>query len=158
MAAATASPERPLAVPRLASLPAARTDAMDLLLQVFEVQGELTSLVGAESRMLGLAPSEALTLIALSRDALPVSGIARAVGIRPNGASVLVDRLRRRRLVRRQRSHRDNRAVTVDLSDEGRELASILIDKVNAHLDCAIAALAPADVKQIVAALGNVAV
>lgn len=158
MAAATAPPGHLLSGPRLASLPAARTDAMDLLLRVFEVQGELTSLVGAESRMLGLAPSEALTLIALCRDALPVSGIARAVGIRPNGASVLVDRLWQRRLVRRQRSLRDNRVVTVDLSDEGRELASILIEKVNAHLDCAIAALAPADLEQIVAALGKVVI
>ncbi|MBI5284215.1 MAG: winged helix-turn-helix transcriptional regulator, partial [Chloroflexi bacterium] len=116
------------------------------------------SLVGAESRTLGLTPSEALALVALSRDSLPVSGIARAVGIRPNGASVLVDRLRERRLVRRQRSRRDNRVVTVDLSDEGRELTAALIKKVDAQLERVLAAFAPADVTQLVAALGKLAV
>ncbi len=155
MAATAAQPERLLAAPRFASPQAAPTEALDVLLRVFEAQGQLASLVGAESRAFSLAPSEALALIALTRDSLPVSGIARAVGIRPNGASVLVDRLRERRLVRRQRSRRDNRVVTVDLSDEGRELAASLLAKVNAKLACALSALTPTEVGQLVAALAK---
>ncbi|TAK65798.1 MAG: MarR family transcriptional regulator [Dehalococcoidia bacterium] len=158
MAAATAQPEHLLTTARLAALPAGRTGALDVLLRVFEVQGKLASLVGVESRTFGLTPSEALALIALTRQSLPVSGIARAVGIRPNGASVLVDRLRERRLVRRQRSRRDNRVVTVDLSDEGRELTAALIEKVDAQLGCALSALTPADVTQLVGALAKLAV
>ena len=157
MAAATAQPEHLLG-PRIALPPAMRAEALDVLLRVFESQGHLTSLLGSESRAFGLTPSEALALIALTRDSLPVSGIARAVGIRPNGASVLVDRLRERHFVRRQRSRRDNRVVTVDLSDEGRELATGLVERVNARLADALSSLTPADVSQLVAALAKIAV
>lgn len=155
MAAATAQSEHLLARPKLAALPAARSEALDVLLRIFEAQGKLASRVGVESRMFGLTPSEALALIALTRESLPVSGIARAVGIRPNGASVLVDRLRERHLVRRQRSRRDNRVVTVDLSDEGRELTADLIEKVNPQLGCALAALTSSDVAEVIAALAK---
>ncbi len=158
MAAATAQPEHLLATSRLAAVPAALTDAMEVLLRVFEAQGRLASLVGVESRTFGLTPSEALALIALTRDSLPVSGIARAVGIRPNGASVLVDRLRERRLVRRQRSRRDSRVVTVDLTDEGRELTASLIEKVNVQLARVLAPLSSADVTQLVTSLARLAV
>ena len=155
MAATAAQAEHLLAAPRLAPALAGHTDALDVLLRVFEAQGRLASMVGAESRAFDLTPSEALALIALTRDSLPVSGIARAVGIRPNGASVLVDRLRERRLVRRQRSRRDNRVVTVDLSDEGRELTADLKEKVTAQVARALSALAPGELGQLVAALGK---
>ena len=158
MAAATARPGHLLASTKLAPLPATPTSAIDVLLSIFEAQGRIASLVGVESRTFGLTPSEALALIALTRAVLPVSGIARAVGIRPNGASVLVDRLRERRLVRRQRSRRDNRVVTVELSDEGRDLTAALIEKVNAKLGAALAALSPGEVAQLVSSLARIAV
>jgi len=155
MAATAAHPEHLLTAPKFASPQGAPTEALDVLLRVFEAQGQLAALVGAESRVFSLTPSEALALIALTRDSLPVSGIARAVGIRPNGASVLVDRLRERRLVRRQRSRRDNRVVTVDLSDEGRELTVSLMVKVNAQLGCALSALTTSEISQLVAVLAK---
>ncbi len=116
---------------------------LDVLLLVFQVQGRLASLLATESRPFHLTPTEALALITLARDSSPVSGIARAVGIRPNGASVLVDRLRQRRLVRRQRSRRDNRVVTVDLTDAGRELAETLTAKAADQLRLALAGFSP---------------
>ena len=155
---AAAQPEHLLAGARLTPTFAERAEGLDVLLRVFEAQGALGSLVAAESRVFGLAPSEALALFALTRDSLPVSGIARAVGIRPNGASVLVDRLRERRLVRRQRSRRDNRVVTVDLSDEGRELTAALLEKVRPPLNRALSALTPAELGELVSALGKLAV
>ena len=158
MASAAAQPGHLLASTKFASLSPAPTGPLDVLLRVFEAQGVLASLVGLESRTFSLTPSEALALIALTRNSLPVSGIARAVGIRPNGASVLVDRLRERRLVRRQRSRRDSRVVTVDLSDEGRELAMALIEKVNARLSRALAPLTQGDVTQLVSSLAKLAV
>jgi DNA-binding MarR family transcriptional regulator len=116
---------------------------LDVLLLVFQVQGRLASLVAAESRAFNLTATEALALITLARDSSPVSGIARAVGIRPNGASVLVDRLRERRLVRRQRSRRDNRVVTVDLTETGRELAEMLTAKAADQLRFALSGFSP---------------
>jgi DNA-binding MarR family transcriptional regulator len=126
---------------------------LDVLLLIFQVQGRLSSLIATESRVFNLTPTEALALITLGRDSSPVSGIARAVGIRPNGASVLVDRLRERRLVRRQRSRRDNRVVTVDLTDTGRELAETLTSKAADQLRFALSNFAPDDRDQLASML-----
>jgi DNA-binding MarR family transcriptional regulator len=121
------------------------------------VQGQLASLVASESRAFNLTPTEALALITLARDSSPVSGIARAVGIRPNGASVLVDRLRERRLVRRQRSRRDNRVVTVDLTDAGRELATTLTAKAADQLRFALSGFTPGEREQLATMLRQLA-
>jgi DNA-binding MarR family transcriptional regulator len=130
---------------------------LDVLLLIFRVQGQLASLVASESRAFNLTPTEALALITLARDSSPVSGIARAVGIRPNGASVLVDRLRERRLVRRQRSRRDNRVVTVDLTDAGRELATTLTAKAADQLRFALSGFTPGEREQLATMLRQLA-
>jgi DNA-binding MarR family transcriptional regulator len=103
---------------------------LDVLLLAFRLQGQLSSLLAQESKEYGLGPAEAVALIALTRGAEPISGVARASGIRPNGASVLVERLRLRGLVRRERSKRDSRIVTVELTDEGKAAADKLIERV----------------------------
>lgn len=126
---------------------------LDVLLLVFQVQGRLASLIATESCAFNLTPTEALALITLARDSSPVSGIARAVGIRPNGASVLVNRLRERRLVRRQRSRRDNRVVTVNLTDQGRELADVLTLKAADQLRFALSDFSSAERDQLVSML-----
>lgn len=100
--------------------------ATDFLRLSYELQGKMTTLLSVESREYEIGSSEAIALIALLEAPLPISGVARAAGIRPNGASVLVDRLKSRKLVKRQRSRRDNRVVTVELTDAGRELATTL--------------------------------
>jgi DNA-binding MarR family transcriptional regulator len=156
MAAATTQPGQWLD-PALASLAETRVDPLDVLLRVSEVQGRFTLLVGAESRGFDLTPSEALALIALARGSLPVSGIARAVGIRPNGASVLVDRLRARRLVRRQRSRRDNRVVTVELTDEGHTVTASVVEKVRTQLSAALAPLTAIESAQLLSSLATLA-
>ena len=147
--------------PQSGSTPDAGTEydpsPLDVLLLVFRVQGQLATLLAAESRPFHLTPTEALALITLARDSSPVSGIARAVGIRPNGASVLVDRLRERRLVRRQRSRRDNRVVTVDLTDAGRELAQTLTVKAADRLRFALAGFSPDERAQLTTMLNELA-
>jgi DNA-binding MarR family transcriptional regulator len=143
-------------LPRVPSDTLASTP-LDVLLLIFRVQGQLASLVASESRAFNLTPTEALALITLARDSSPVSGIARAVGIRPNGASVLVDRLRERRLVRRQRSRRDNRVVTVDLTDAGRELATTLTAKAADQLRFALSGFTPGEREQLATMLRQLA-
>jgi DNA-binding MarR family transcriptional regulator len=156
MAAATVQTGQ-LLDPAFPSLAETRVDPLDALLRVAEVHGRFASLVGAESRAFNRTPSEALALIALARGSLAVSGIARVVGIRPNGASVLVDRLRARRLVRRQRSRRDNRVVTVELTDEGRELTASLVEKVKTQLSAALAPLTATESAQLLSSLATLA-
>jgi DNA-binding MarR family transcriptional regulator len=102
--------------------------SMDALLLAFQLQGRLVGLLSAQGCAFELTATEALALVVVGREPTPVSHIARAVGIRPNGASVLVDRLKERRLVRRQRSRRDNRVVRVDVTDAGR--ATVLANRV----------------------------
>ena len=131
---------------------------VNTLLLTFQAQGRLSNLLAAESRAFDLTPSEALALITLARDSSPVSGIARAVGIRPNGASVLVDRLKERKLVRRTRSRRDNRVVTVDLTDAGREIAEALTKKAATQMAFALTGLNDAQREQLVGMLRQVAV
>jgi len=137
---------------------AADCACVDALLLTFQAQGRLSNLLAAESRAFDLTPSEALALITLARDSSPVSGIARAVGIRPNGASVLVDRLKERKLVRRTRSRRDNRVVTVDLTEAGREIADALTKKAATQMEFALTALSNAQREQLVGMLRQVAV
>lgn len=128
---------------------------LEALMLTFQLQGRLVGLLSAEGRPHGLNATEVLALVVLAQEATPVSGIARAVGVRPNGASVLVDRLKERRLVRRQRSRRDSRVVTVDLTDVGRELAATLTVGVSEQAAAAFGPLAAEERQQIVASLAR---
>lgn len=139
--------ERPASAPPHATL--------DVLLLTFRLQGHLSSLVATEGRDYGLNPAEAVSLINLMRGASPVSGVAAAAGIRPNGASVLVERLRSRNLVQRERSRRDNRVVTVELTEAGTQIATKLIERVHDRLRFALAPLLPVERENLVALLSR---
>lgn len=80
-------------------------------------------------------------MLALREGTAPISRLARTVGIRPNGASVLVERLHARGLVTRTRSTADNRVVRVDLTIEGRDLAGQLASRVSRRTSEVLAAL-----------------
>jgi DNA-binding MarR family transcriptional regulator len=117
------------------------TATLDVLLLSFRLQGYLSSLLASESKDYGLGPAEAIALIALTRGPVPISGVAKAAGIRPNGASVLVERLRLRQLVQRERSRRDSRVVTVELTEAGKEAAEKLIARVGDQMRFVLAPL-----------------
>ena len=125
--------------------------ATDFLLLSFELQGQMTALLSSESREFHIGPSEAIALIALLDAPTPISGVARAAGIRPNGASVLVDRLKARKLVKRQRSRRDNRVVTVELTDAGREIALALSERAADQVRFALSVLSAGERDNLVA-------
>ncbi len=127
--------------------------ATEFLRLAFVVQGKLSTLLSAESREFGIGASEAIALVALVDTPTPISGLARAAGIRPNGASVLVDRLRAKRLVRRQRSRRDNRVVTVELTEAGRELADTITERITDQVRFALGGFSMAEREQFVSML-----
>ena len=131
--------------------------ATEFLLLMFHVQGRLSNLLGAESREYDIGSSEAIALVALLDTPTPISGVARAAGIRPNGASVLVDRLLARQLVRRQRSRRDNRVVTVELTDAGRELAVTITNRITDQVRFALGGFSTAERDQFVSLLRRLA-
>jgi DNA-binding MarR family transcriptional regulator len=129
--------------------------ALDILLLSFRLQGQLSSVLSVLSREFGLGPAEAVSLIWLGRGPVPISGVAKAAGIRPNGASVLVDRLKERKLVRRQRSKRDNRVVTVELTETGKEVADALTERVGDQLRFVFSPLPPNERENLVLLLGR---
>lgn len=131
--------------------------ATEFLLLMFHLQGRLSNLLSAESREYDIGPSEAIALVALLDTPTPISGVARAAGIRPNGASVLVDRLLARQLVRRQRSRRDNRVVTVELTDAGRELAVTITNRITDQVRFALGGFSTAERDQFVSLLRRLA-
>jgi DNA-binding MarR family transcriptional regulator len=123
---------------------------MEVLLLAFQIHGRFAALLAPECRPLGVTPNEAMALMALAREPLPVSGIGRIVGIRPNGASVLVDRLDGRGLVQRTRSRRDNRVVLVALTEAGEALSAILVEKASDQLRAGLAPASEAEQTMLV--------
>lgn len=123
---------------------------VDVLLLASQFHGRLAVLLTPECRPLGLTPNEALALIALAREPLPVSGIGRFVGIRPNGASVLVDRLEGRGLVKRGRTERDSRVVSVELTESGSALAVRLTARASDQLRFGLAAVSVAELQTLI--------
>jgi DNA-binding MarR family transcriptional regulator len=121
----------------------------------FELQGLLAGVISAESREFSVGPTEAVALMWLRRGSSPISGVARAVGIRPNGASVLVERLRTRRLVKRQRSRRDNRVVTVELTETGHDIARALETRVSDRVQITLLPLSHTEQEELAHRLGR---
>lgn len=65
-----------------------------------------------------------IALLRLSSGSASVSEIAKATGLRKNGASVLVDRLVSKGVLNRTRSRQDRRVVQVHLTDAGKTLVT----------------------------------
>jgi DNA-binding MarR family transcriptional regulator len=77
------------------------------------------------ARAAGLTPQQHQALLAIKgspgRDGLSIGGLAESLQIRPHSAVGLVDRLARRRLVRRVPSSVDRRRIELRLSREGEQ-------------------------------------
>ena len=134
------------------------TPLLELALLSSRVQGRVAAILEVAGRDLDLTATESIALLWLSRGSSPVSGVAKAVGLRPNGASVLVERLRARRLVRRQRSRRDQRVVTISLTDAGRSQASTLSERLRGRLKFLVSPLSPTEREWLVSMLQRLAV
>lgn len=148
--AGNAKPRAPEAAADLRSEADASFDALVL---TFGLHGRLAATVARQGRPYGLHATQALTLIVLGRAAMPVSSLARVVGMRPNGASMLVSRLAALGLVRCQRSLRDHRVVTVGLTDTGQHVADIITARVAEAARPAFNGLDAAEREQLAALL-----
>jgi DNA-binding MarR family transcriptional regulator len=98
------------------------------------------ALVGVSLRSVAAAPVEvtlpqhrALVLIA-SGAATTISALAEPLGVNQSNASRIVARLERLRLVARERSARDGRAVTVGLTSAGREILEAVTGRRRAEI------------------------
>jgi MarR family transcriptional regulator, organic hydroperoxide resistance regulator len=96
---------------------------------------------------LDLAPSEQNVLAVLADGSRPAVGdIAAATGTRPTTLTSVLDRLERRRFVRRQLDPADRRSFLVTLTPAGRQAASSVLAAITELEHTALAALTPAQV------------
>lgn len=79
--------------------------------------------------------------------------LAERLQVTPSTASRMVERLVRRRLVRRVRSTQDRRMVKVHLTDSGRRLVDEVVDRRRAEVERILAQMPARGRKQVTAAL-----
>jgi DNA-binding MarR family transcriptional regulator len=132
------------------------SQAIDFLMAHFRLQGLLDELIGARSREYGLATTEALALMSLTRGTATISGVSTMVGVKKSTGSVMVDRLRARKLIRRQRSRRDHRVVTVELTEAGHDIARALCAHVPVHVIDMLSSLPEPDVASMIGNLARI--
>ena len=108
---------------------------------------------------LDLAPSEQNVLAVLADGSRPTVGdLAAATGTRPTTLTSVLDRLERRRLLRRQLDPADRRSFLVTLTPAGRKAASSVRAAVAELEQTALAALTPGQIsgfRAVTRALSN---
>lgn len=94
------------------------------LFVVFDrAHGLLSRAVTGSLASLGIRPAQATALIYLGyHDGCQLSELAEGVGSNNSAVTGLVDRMEKRRLVKRQKAQPDSRAKTVHLTATGRAL------------------------------------
>jgi DNA-binding MarR family transcriptional regulator len=127
--------------------------SLAFLLLSFQVQRQAVDTLEAHGRDLDLGATEIIALLWLSLGASPVSGVAKAVGLHPNGTSVLIERMRARRLVKRERSRDDRRLAIVSLTTTGHSLAATLSAKLEQDTGLLLAPLSASERAQLISFL-----
>ena len=123
------------------------------LLLSFQVQRQAVDTLEAHGRDLNLAATEIIALLWLSLGTSPISGVAKAVGLHPNGTSVLIERLRARRLVKRERNQDDRRLAIVSLTATGKSLTAALSAKLEQDTGLLLAPLSASERAQLISLL-----
>lgn len=140
-----------MAVPQEIQPPLRRS--LEFLLLTYRVRGCISDLLQPVSGDFGLAQPDMIALLWLSLGPSTVTGVAKAVGIQQNGASILVERLSARHLVKRRRRQDDRRVVTVTLTDAGRSMVSALMPRLREQLPGFLSSLSGSERDQLVSML-----
>ena len=98
-----------------------REEAWDALHRVYSLISERLAAVLAP---FDLAIVEYRALRICSQGAVRATDLTRQLGLTPSGGTDLIDRLERRRLVKRSRNVSDRRSVLVALTAEGQRLGA----------------------------------
>jgi DNA-binding MarR family transcriptional regulator len=110
---------------------------------------------------LGVSNDEAHLLSYLeSYSPAPIYELQRVLGHRPSTLTGLIDRLERRRLVRREPNPEDGRSFLIRLTGSGRELAgrvSGMVRQFEAHVMTGVDERALAGFREVMDAIGGVA-
>lgn len=121
------------------------------------------ALVGVAARSLARLPADLTlpqvrALVVLStRGPTTAGALAEALGVHPSSLTRLVDRLERRRLVRRQPGAADRRAVVVAVTPQGSDLVRRMTAARARELAAILDRLAPSDRAVVIDALSRFA-
>src|SRR5580698_6338922 len=128
-------------------------DVVDALAQLsFIVQGTLGRLAGEHD--LSIVQTR---LLGVLRDRSPgMNELARHLELDKSSITGLVDRAERRGLVRRTASPRDGRSVHVQLTEEGRQLATACAAEVRRHVTWLSRGMTDAERRRLTALVSQV--
>ena len=104
-----------------------------------------------------LQRTEIVTLLFLANESANITKISRAVALRRNGVSILVERLRARGLVERHRDGSDRRVANVTLSEAGRDMSARLERYLEGPLEALLVTLPAEERAQLFSLLGRLA-
>ena len=127
--------------------------SFELLMLTHQMRGTIFDVLGPVSAKFSLDRPHVVALLWLSLHSSNVSDIARAIGLRQNRATVVVDRLSARGLVERVRRTDDRRVVTVRLTDAGHSLVSSVTMSLQEQLDTFLMPLSATELTELISLL-----
>jgi len=113
------------------------------------VKMKLFDALEAELAPLGITAAQYVILVNLASGVDSASGLCRSVSYDPGAMTRMIDRLEKKRLVRRVPCAEDRRVVKLALTDEGRAVYPQLIEKAAGVLNHRLRDFAPDEVRQL---------
>ncbi len=103
------------------------------------------------------APQIACLLVLLEEDSLPLSQIAKKIMVKSSTLTGIIDRLEQKGLVIRTRKSMDRRVITIELTEQGEELARCAPPPIQKKIVYGLKNLSDIEREQIIQSLNKLA-
>lgn len=113
------------------------------------VKMKLFDALEAELEPLGITAAQYVILVNLASGVDSASGLCRSVSYDPGAMTRMIDRLEKKRLVKRVPCAEDRRVVKLTLTDEGRAVYPQLVEKAADVLNERLRGFTSEEVKQL---------
>jgi DNA-binding MarR family transcriptional regulator len=113
------------------------------------VKMRLFDALEAELAPLGITAAQYVILVNLASGVDSASGLCRSVSYDPGAMTRMIDRLEKKRLVRRVPCSEDRRIVRLALTDEGRAVYPQLVEKAVRVLNDRLRGFTPEEVRRL---------
>jgi len=113
------------------------------------VKMKLFDALEAELEPLGITAAQYVILVNLASGVDSASGLCRSVSYDPGAMTRMIDRLEKKRLVKRVPCAEDRRIVRLGLTDEGRAVYPRLVEKAAGVLNDRLRGFTKEEVKQL---------
>ena len=113
------------------------------------VKMKLVDALEAQLEPLGITAAQYVILVNLASGVDSASGLCRSVSYDPGAMTRMIDRLEKKRLVKRVPCAEDRRVVKLALTEEGRAVYPRLVEKAADVLNERLRGFSPDEVKQL---------